>query len=138
MLVADVNDEYTGWPRSYHKYILQITQPSQYRYAKSQYRFADLDHPGKSPFFTGVLLFGIKIDPNFESFPKLTENFTWRRKTNMKFYDNEGLKLLREKQKRDWNIRTGIRTSIYYPWYLYQLPAENTLRTYEGTRYFLL
>ena len=30
----------TGWSISYHKYILQITQPSQYRYAKSQYRFA--------------------------------------------------------------------------------------------------
>ena len=26
-------------PRSYRKYILQITQPSQYRYAKLQYRF---------------------------------------------------------------------------------------------------
>ena len=31
---------YTGWPRIYCKYILQITQPFQYRYAKSQYRFA--------------------------------------------------------------------------------------------------
>ena len=31
---------YTGWPRSYHKYILQITQPSQYRYAKLHYSFA--------------------------------------------------------------------------------------------------
>ena len=30
----------TGWPRSYSKYILQITQPSQYRYAKLQYIFA--------------------------------------------------------------------------------------------------
>ena len=31
----------TGWwPRSYRKYILQITQPSQYRYATLQYRFA--------------------------------------------------------------------------------------------------
>ena len=30
----------TWWPRSYRKYILQITQPSQYRYAKLQYRFA--------------------------------------------------------------------------------------------------
>ena len=30
----------TGWPRSYRKYILQITQPSQYGYAKLQYRFA--------------------------------------------------------------------------------------------------
>ena len=31
---------HTGWPRNHHKYILQITQPSQYRYAKLQYRFA--------------------------------------------------------------------------------------------------
>ena len=31
---------YTRWPRSYRKYILQITQPSQYRYPKLQYRFA--------------------------------------------------------------------------------------------------
>ena len=30
----------TGWPRSYRKYILQITQHSQYGYAKLQYRFA--------------------------------------------------------------------------------------------------
>ena len=30
----------TGWPRSYHKYMLQITQHSQYGYAKLQYRFA--------------------------------------------------------------------------------------------------
>ena len=30
----------TGWPRSYRKYILQIKQPSQHRYAKLQYRFA--------------------------------------------------------------------------------------------------
>ena len=30
----------TGWPRSYRKYKMQITQPSQYRYAKLQYRFA--------------------------------------------------------------------------------------------------
>ena len=29
----------TGWPRSYRKYILQITQPSQYIYAKLLYRF---------------------------------------------------------------------------------------------------
>ena len=29
-----------GWSKSYRKYILQITQPSQYRYAKLQYRFA--------------------------------------------------------------------------------------------------
>ena len=29
-----------GWPRSYRKHILQITQPSQNRYAKLQYRFA--------------------------------------------------------------------------------------------------
>ena len=33
-------DTYTGWPRSYRKYLLQITQPSQYGYAKLQYRFA--------------------------------------------------------------------------------------------------
>ena len=31
---------HTGWPRSYRKYILQITQPSQYRYAKLQHRLA--------------------------------------------------------------------------------------------------
>ena len=31
---------YTGWPRRYRKYILQITQPSQYGYAKLKYRFA--------------------------------------------------------------------------------------------------
>ena len=31
---------YSGWPRSYCKYILRITQPSQYGYAKLQYRFA--------------------------------------------------------------------------------------------------
>ena len=31
---------HTGSPRSYRKHILQITQPSQYRYAKLQYRFA--------------------------------------------------------------------------------------------------
>ena len=30
----------TGWSISYRKYILQITQPSQYRYSKLQYRFA--------------------------------------------------------------------------------------------------
>ena len=30
----------TGWPRSYRKYILQTTQPSQYRYAKLKYIFA--------------------------------------------------------------------------------------------------
>ena len=30
----------TGWPRSSRKYILKITQPSQYGYAKLQYRFA--------------------------------------------------------------------------------------------------
>ena len=34
------NQKATGWPRSYRKYILQIPQPSQYGYAKSQYRFA--------------------------------------------------------------------------------------------------
>ena len=31
---------YTGWPRSYRKYIEQITQPSQYGYAKLQHIFA--------------------------------------------------------------------------------------------------
>ena len=31
---------YTGWPRSYRKYILQITQPTRYGYAKLQYSFA--------------------------------------------------------------------------------------------------
>ena len=30
----------TRWPGSYRKYIMQITQPSQYGYAKLQYRFA--------------------------------------------------------------------------------------------------
>ena len=30
----------TGLPRSYRKYKLKITQPSQYDYAKLQYRFA--------------------------------------------------------------------------------------------------
>ena len=30
----------TGWSISYRKYILQITKPSRYRYAKLQYRFA--------------------------------------------------------------------------------------------------
>ena len=30
----------TGWPKSYRNYILQITQPSQYRYSILQYRFA--------------------------------------------------------------------------------------------------
>ena len=30
----------TGWPRSYSKYIFQIAQPSQYRYANLQNRFA--------------------------------------------------------------------------------------------------
>ena len=30
----------TGLPRSYRKYIQQITQPSLYRYEKLQYRFA--------------------------------------------------------------------------------------------------
>ena len=30
----------TGWPKSYRKYILKITQPPQYGYAKSQYRFS--------------------------------------------------------------------------------------------------
>ena len=34
-----VTNGYTGWPSSYRKYILKITQPSQYRYAKLQYRF---------------------------------------------------------------------------------------------------
>ena len=33
-------DQYTGWPRSYRKYILQITQPSQYRTLTIQYKFA--------------------------------------------------------------------------------------------------
>ena len=37
---VNVNCETTGWPRSYRKYILQIRQPSQYGYAKLQYRFA--------------------------------------------------------------------------------------------------
>ena len=31
---------YTGYPISYRKYILKITQPSQYEYTKLQYRFA--------------------------------------------------------------------------------------------------
>ena len=35
-----IKARYTGWPRSYRKYILQITQPSQYGYAKLQYRCA--------------------------------------------------------------------------------------------------
>ena len=37
----------TGWSISYRKYILQIMQPSQYRYAKLQFRFAvtSLGHP---------------------------------------------------------------------------------------------
>ena len=30
----------TGRPRSYRKYILKIMQPSQYGYARLQYRFA--------------------------------------------------------------------------------------------------
>ena len=29
-----------GWPGSYRKYMLQITRPSSYGYAKLQYRFA--------------------------------------------------------------------------------------------------
>ena len=33
-------DKHTGWARNYRKYILQITQPSQYRFAKLKYRFA--------------------------------------------------------------------------------------------------
>ena len=32
--------DYTGCPISSRKYILQITQPSQYKYTKLQYRFA--------------------------------------------------------------------------------------------------
>ena len=36
---------HTGWPRSYCKYILQIPQPSQYRYAKLQYKFAVTSGP---------------------------------------------------------------------------------------------
>ena len=40
----------TGWPRSYRKYILQITQPSQYRCAKLQYMFAvNSGSPSRSP-----------------------------------------------------------------------------------------
>ena len=35
-----IQTRYTGWPRSYRKYILQITPPSQYGYAKLQHRFA--------------------------------------------------------------------------------------------------
>ena len=31
---------FTGCPISYHKYILQITRPSQNKYTKLQYRFA--------------------------------------------------------------------------------------------------
>ena len=33
-------DDTNVWPISYRKYILQITQPSQYGYLKLQYRFA--------------------------------------------------------------------------------------------------
>ena len=40
LLSPSVGPHYTGWPRSYRKYMLQITQSSQYKYAKLQYRFA--------------------------------------------------------------------------------------------------
>ena len=39
-LLYNIPCPYTGWPRSYRKYILQITPPSQYGYATLQYRFA--------------------------------------------------------------------------------------------------
>ena len=39
-LVQNLVCPYAGWSISYRKYILQITQPSQYRYSKLQYRFA--------------------------------------------------------------------------------------------------
>ena len=39
-LIKKNHDANTGWSISYRKYILKITQPSQYRYAKLQYRFA--------------------------------------------------------------------------------------------------
>ena len=39
-ICSAINVKRTGWARSYRKYLLQITQPSQYWYAKIQYRFA--------------------------------------------------------------------------------------------------
>ena len=45
-------DRATGRPRSYRKYILQISQPSQYRYAKLQYRFAVISGSPSMPVTT--------------------------------------------------------------------------------------
>ena len=39
-LKIDARYPNTGWPRSYRRYLLQISQPSQYGYVKLQYRFA--------------------------------------------------------------------------------------------------
>ena len=55
----------TGWSRSYRKCILQITQPSQYRYAKLQYStvFAvtsgspsSLDEKKINPLHTAIMI----------------------------------------------------------------------------------
>ena len=56
----------TGWPRSYRKYILQITQPSQYVYAKLQYRFAVTS--GSPSIFNTNKTFRNNIGNNYMAF----------------------------------------------------------------------
>ena len=49
-LILKNHDANTGWSISYRKYILKITQPSQYRYAKLQFRFAVISGSPSSSF----------------------------------------------------------------------------------------
>ena len=71
----------TGWPRSYRKYILQITQPSQYGYAKLQYRFTvtsgwpmSSEYCPKFCLFLMLLIFIFYATQNFRTLPWLSGN----------------------------------------------------------------
>ena len=54
-LLLRCKQTHTGWPKSYRKYILQITQPSQYRYAKLQHKYA-VTSGSPSIFFYSFIL----------------------------------------------------------------------------------
>ena len=60
----------TGWSISYRKCILQITHPSQYRYAKLQYRFAVISgSPSRLPAYLPSF-----PPPDYKTFLQHTSN----------------------------------------------------------------
>ena len=96
----------TGWPRSYHKYILQIMQPAQYRCAKLQYRFAVTAGSPSSTYVRFLLMFKNEIPLDL----KLS---IWLTKTVQKRYKKHLLCTYSLAASLYWSMQsTGVITRI--------------------------